>query len=461
MKYSRRLSFPYSKALCLVFLVVNLLIVSNLKRHQQNRVINWDVSGYYMYLPAYFIYHDLAKLDFYLEKEAQYKFTGEGNYYDIQYIPSTGNRLIKYSCGVALFELPGFIIAHAIANLSKVYPADGFSLPYQLLLQWSTILFSFGGLWLLRSFLRTLGYSDGTTTLVLLLLGFGTNLYYYSAFEQGMAHPYSFFLVAGLLRIVQGLRNDPGGISAYGLLGLASGLLVLIRPVDIILLIIPVAFLIIDGRSLRFWLAQKWRFILAIGIALFVFVPQLLYWNLITGHYIYYSYAEEGFYFLDSHIWDGLFSYRKGWFIYTPVTLVAVIVLFVGFLSEELRKYSTIVVPILFIYLYVVFSWYMWYYGGSFGSRVMINFLPFLAWPLAYMARYLVRISTRYSATLYLLLVMMVMLNIFQSWQYSHAIIHYSDMNRESYWRVFLQTELSEKDRKLLYKRSAVKDVHD
>ena len=45
----------------------------------------------------------------------------------------------------------------------------------------------------------------------------------------------------------------------------------------------------------------------------------MLYWKHIMGTFFFYSYDQEGFFFGNSHVLDGLLSYRKGWFIYTPI----------------------------------------------------------------------------------------------------------------------------------------------
>ena len=55
-----------------------------------------------------------------------------------------------------------------------------------------------------------------------------------------------------------------------------------------------------------------------------VWVPQMIYWNEMTGHWLYFSYgSDERFFFGDPAIIKGLFSYRKGLFIYTPLLLFA------------------------------------------------------------------------------------------------------------------------------------------
>ncbi len=450
MNQLKKVNYPFSKLACIAFFGLSILVVLNLGKYKKNRVINYDISGYYLYLPAQFVYHDIGILGFYERMDSIYIFTEERGLYGIFPIPETGRKLNKYTCGVALFELPGFFVAHTIAQLSAKHPADGYSLPYQLALQLSTVVFSFLALLLLSSFLARLGFGDLTTALVIFLLGFGTNFYFYSAFEQGMSHNFSFFLVASSLYLVERLRVNPNQIRYFILFGLCSGLMILIRPIDILLVMIPFCWLILSSHTLQFWWIRKGYFLLAAVFAFLVQVPQLLYWKYITGNYWIYSYQEEGFDFLNPHILDGLFSYGKGWFVYTPIALVGVLALLISLGYRKFKIYSGTVLIVLAVYIYIVFSWYMWYYGGSFGSRVMINFLPFLAIPLALLVSACRKIGWKYSSVMALLLSFFIFLNMFQTWQYSHGIIHYSDMNKEYYWRVFLQTKASATDKELL-----------
>ncbi len=53
--------------------------------------------------------------------------------------------------------------------------------------------------------------------------------------------------------------------------------------------------------------------------------PQLLYWKLVSGNWLFYSYGNEGFDFLHPHIFDGLFCFKNGWLSYTPIMLFGLI----------------------------------------------------------------------------------------------------------------------------------------
>ncbi len=94
--------------------------------------ISYDVSGYYLYLPAIFIYHDIHYLEFQKELNNKYRYS-PGDYQGVQ-LPD-GNYTMKYSTGAAIMYLPWFFAGHIFAKVYD-YPADGFSLPYQAALSW-------------------------------------------------------------------------------------------------------------------------------------------------------------------------------------------------------------------------------------------------------------------------------------------------------------------------------------
>ena len=111
-------------------------------------VIDWDNFGYYMYLPATFIYDDLKLKDNTWVEEAQRKYSLSSNYYQAHVIEN-GNHIVQYTAGMAFLYSPAFFAGHLAAKLTS-YPADGFSQPYQLALLLQSYLMVFLGLFFLR-----------------------------------------------------------------------------------------------------------------------------------------------------------------------------------------------------------------------------------------------------------------------------------------------------------------------
>lgn len=86
--------------------------------------------------------------------------------------------------------------------------------------------------------------------------------------------------------------------------------------------------------------------------------------------------------------------------------------------------------------------WWNWWYGGCFGSRPMIDITPLLALPIAAL---LLQAQTHWhkyaKTTLYMVVGLLIMLNIFQSYQYSIGAIHYEKMTAKYYFNMFFATQ--------------------
>ncbi len=428
-----------SVLLILLFAIVCTSIIFNEDRGSKNQFTS-DRLGYYIHLPAVFIYHDLANLRFYDSLDIKYGRTLELGYllHDVN-----GKKLNKYPVGVALFELPLFIDANLYCQVDKSYAQDGLTAPYQFAGIFSNILWVVAGLFVLRRFLRKY-FSDSITTLTLLAIAFGTNLYTYSTFETGMSHPYSFFLFCCLLYLIdiwytKGWRN---GTSI--LIGLVLGLIFIVRPINIIAVVLVLAWKVYNYSSLT----ERVKFFrkhclstlpAAAAFAIIVFI-QLAYWKYITGHWFYYAYEGERFTFLRPHVLAGLFSYRKGWFVYTPMAMLGLLSLF--YLQKTRKGFAPAILIFFVLMIYAVFSWEQWWYGNSFGCRPLIETVGVLALPIASSIEHFMGLLRSWKKYAYFsLLFFFVTLNIFQSYQYSMGLISGNRMTGAYYWRIFGQAD--------------------
>jgi hypothetical protein len=308
----------------------------------------------------------------------------------------------------------------------------------------SNIFWVIAGLILLRGGLLRY-FPENAVSLTLLAIAFGTNLFYYTVYDQGMSHPYSFFLFAALLWLTDKYYYR-FKLRHLLLLGLTLGLIAITRPVNLLVIIIPVFWKVYDLESLKarglFFLKNSHKILLAAFLFFLVVLIQLSYWKFVTGNWIYYSYENEGFLFSDPEIINGLFSYKKGWFVYTPIAFLSLVGLV--FLWKQYPQFIPALILFFSLMVYVVFSWSMWYYGGSFGCRALIETLPLAAIPLAALCCYAFRVRNYLvKIPLVTLVVLLIGLNLFQSYQYSLNIIHWDSMTKEYYWKVFGKLEIN------------------
>ncbi|RMG59309.1 MAG: hypothetical protein D6722_22485 [Bacteroidetes bacterium] len=411
-------------------------------------VLSWDVYGYYLYLPATFIYHDLDGLGFKDSLFVQYRPAGDFHHATPQ---PDGGFVMKYPIGMAVAYLPWFGVGHLAATLSDTYAADGFSQPYQQAVAWGMILYALLGLLILRRVLLRF-FQDREVAIVLGILVLATNYLNYTAFDGAMPHNMLFTLYAALLWLTAAWHERPRAHLAL-LIGLCVGWATIIRPTELMSLLIPLLWGIRDGKSLKAKLKllwTHWQQVLLLGFGLILMGSlQMIYWKWSSGSFLYYSYGEFGFDWLRPHLINGLFSYRKGWLVYTPVMILALIGFWPLFRQERGQFWPVAIFTAL--NLYVVFAWEVWWYGGSFGARPLVQSYAFLALPLG--AAVAAMLSRRWLTVLGVAFMLLCAdLNLMMTWQ-AHGTDtgwHSEAMTRAYFWKIFGKSQVKRSDRKFL-----------
>jgi hypothetical protein len=419
------------------FLICALLaVVVRLNYHTNNSVngynaTTWDALGYYIYLPSTFIYQDAKKLDWFPAIDRTYNVSG-GTLYQAT-LEEDSNYVFKYLGGIAIMEAPFFAVGHLIASNSD-YAADGFSAPYQYSIIWGAVFWFLIGLWFLRKVLLVY-FSDTITALTLILIVGASNLIQYVSVDGAMSHSFIFTLYALLLWWTIQWHKKPKRKLALAI-GLVIGIATISRPTEFIMIFIPILWSLEKNGSLQ----SKWELVrnhrlhvlfALLGGIIGIF-PQLLYWKLASGDWIYN--VGSKWFFLNPW-WRVLFGFEKGWFIYTPIAIFFILGLF--FLKGKPFRKAIIVFTI--INIWIIISWSDWQYGASYSTRALIQSYPILALPLAaFLQRVL---SKKWSPLIILASLYLVFVNLFQIWQYNTGIIHYRDMNRKYYSAIYLDRD--------------------
>lgn len=369
-----------SKLTVLIWITLfGVMLFAALNRHSKSGVFTYksqiygDKAGYYVYLPATFIYHFDAPA---FPDSVGIK-TGNGFLVDMK-----NNKIrTKYNYGVALMQTPFFLTAHFLAK-PLGFKNNGFSLIYNWAVDVSAVFYLvLGSFFLFRILSRR--FPRRTALLTLFFVVAGTNVFYYATVESGMSHIYSFSLVALFYYLAAVYQYYSEKQILFGIaMGFMAGLIVVIRPLNVILVI---AAFFIGGQ----W-KDKWQFMLQprflspFLISGFVaLLPQMIYWKYLSGSWINNTYAGETF-----SNWEHprllayFFAPHNGMFIYNPLLLIIVAGIILMILHKKTDGYITAVVFILVSYL--ISSWWMYYFGCGFASRNMVDYMPLFAIPLAW-----------------------------------------------------------------------------
>ncbi|RMG66129.1 MAG: hypothetical protein D6722_15395 [Bacteroidetes bacterium] len=435
MRFS--VSYPLSRLALVVSAGILLLAATNIRWHGEHwkLIIRSDGKGYYAYLPAVLIHHDV-NFGFFDQLEADTYYHSH-TFQDYRY-QHEGHTVNQYFMGVAVLQTPFFLMGHLLTRLSGG-SADGYSRLYYYAFHLGAIFFTLLGAWYTVQILRDQGITDAHTSLVLLAFIFGTNVFYYVVCEPGMSHIYSWATIAGFARASSRYLSQKGPrwlIQA----GLWLGLSILLRPVNG-LVVLSLPFLAGTLPALK----KAWRGLredrVSFGVAILAAaaIPslQFLMYYLQTGTPWVYAYGSAGFNWGDPHFFDILFSYRKGLFIYTPLCLLSLVGLWVW--QQKSRFAALSWLGFMGVVVYVLSAWAFWDYGGSFSSRPFIDYYVFFAMALA---AALAGLKQGWPRISYLTgIVLLTLICQIQTYQYRYLHIDVNGMTREKYWDAFLRID--------------------
>jgi hypothetical protein len=419
----------------LVICFIALFVFNNYIKHS-DQVIRADGLGYYNYLPAIFIYHDLnfeftdtLQTEFYNHQEANAGILRSVN----------GKNVNKYFVGTALMQSPFFLGAHVTAKKNSTYSADGYSEIYQRGIYHAALVWTLIGLLFLRLSLQHLGLHKWWIFWIQAAVFFASSLPNYIVTDASFSHTYSFALISIWCYLILSFQREKPLKLLW--IGLVLGIIVLIRPINIVVIGFLPFLVLVQEKPLKavlcFFENKKMIFIALLTFLLVVFIQPLI-WHIQSGHWIVSSYGEESFNFSNPHIIDFLFSYRKGFFVYAPIFFILLTLFTIQWvINQSWRTLISFYLPFL-ITIYVLSSWWYWSYGASYGSRVMIDFYPFIA--LASIGLY------KHGKTLLLwlltpIIIFFAYLALLQTYQYKNYILSWDEMNYTSFWTVFMQTD--------------------
>lgn len=430
-RWQRWLPSTHVGFIWLIVAIISVVMMKDTSRWNRSDVLIWDAGGYYLYLPATFITNDLGDGSYLTYVRKQYRPDLDPDY-SLVHLPN-GRAVFKYPIGMSVMYAPWFAVAHLHAALEG-YPQDGYSMPYQRYIAWGCMVYSLLGLWLLGRELRHY-VPDYVAALTLLAIGLGTNLFVYSTVEAPMTHGTLFMLNVLLLRYTRRWYAQGSWVDGL-LLALVFGMMLLVRPSELWMIAVPLLWGLISRAAihqrLAFWLSRWRQMILMVAIVALIGSTQLIFWRVVGGHWLLDFYPGERFYLLKPHLLDGLFSVRKGWLFWSP--LMAFALLGMIWLRRTVPAAFLVVLALVPAVIYLTFSWWDWTYGGGFGARPLISLYPLLSLCLA---SFLIRWWGKANVALAVVVGLLVLLSLRQSWQYSRGIVDCCNMDWNRYQEHF------------------------
>ena len=422
-----------------IFLFIGLFLVVLTQRflnERQNGLVNSvssDGLGYYCYLPAAVIYQDFSY---------QY-YDNPDNKINPFYKPGLsaykGRSVNKYYCGTSLCMLPFFALGVIISAISGTQ-INGYTDTFLMLVSVGALFYYLLSLFLLTKIGNFFKISEKISFAAGLVFFFGTNLFHYTIQEPSMSHVYSFFAVSLFLFLFIKTIEHKTNAGLF-FLGLSLGLIILIRPVNVVVVLFTPFFF----ENLKdYLLFLKLLFVkhlkgivffaLALGIAVLL---QLVFYYLQTGGFYIVSYEGETFNFSNPEFLNVLFSYKKGLFLYVPILLLALVFIIV----VKHSWFKKIIFFLTFsLFIYITASWWCWWYGGGFSIRPVVDVLPLFVITCMLFYSKLPVISKR---MVIILIIPFLFMSQLMAYQYSNLIMDSTEMNKQEFWDIFLETDLA------------------
>jgi hypothetical protein len=278
-----------------------------------------------------------------------------------------------FSIGMAIIDTPGLLVAHCFTMLLFPQKANGISLPYQICVTWpliALILFSFH--YLYRAMV-SLGAAKAWAFWFCITAIAGSNLIQYTAKETTMSHGAGVALMNIIIYLSCRYDAGKGRLAWKSMIpiGLLTGLLILVRNTNIIIVLLIAALAVLYFRfSVRDILS-----IAAVAFPVVLLQPLSLYllWGEPRITPYYYAVFNDGV----LGIARILFSLRHGLFTLNPWYAVLLVLSMIGLsVPGRLRSLSFWTV-LSFAFISVING--LWSFSMReycFGQRAFIEILP-------------------------------------------------------------------------------------
>jgi hypothetical protein len=342
------------------------------------RIYSSDEIQYFAYLRSLWFDHDLS-----FENEYQYFYdrgiAKSDGFHEtfLEMRTDTGRRLNFGTIGCAILWSPFYAAGDVVARAAGA-PVDGFSKPYVAAVAYGSAVYGFLALVLALLSARRLGLNGFPAALAVWL---GTPLLFYMYVAPPFSHACSAFGVALFTYVWLRVRDD---WSTRGLiaLGAAAALMAMVREQD--------AFFA-AGPALDFGLwalgglshssqsqrpkAKRLIARAAAGAGAFAvaFAPQAAAYITLNGHLGPHASVSHKMHWTAPHALQVLFSPEHGFFVWTPLALVAIAgLVWMAAHASPFRRIGLCLLVMVALQIYVGGSVDSWTVAGGFGQRRFI-----------------------------------------------------------------------------------------
>jgi hypothetical protein len=252
----------------------------------------------------------------------------------------TGKRINFGTVGCAILWAPFYAVGDVVARVSGA-EVDGFSKPYVAAVAYGSAVYGFLALVLAVLAARRLGYNAFTAAVAIWL---GTPLLFYMYVAPPFSHACSAFGVALFTYVWIRVRED-WPVRGFAALGAAGALMAMVREQDVFFIAGPALDFMwtrLSSRGGRRAAGGGWVGVVAAIVSFAaVFTPQVATYLILNGHIGPHSSVGRKMNWMAPHGLQVLFSPEHGFFVWTPLALIAIAGLVALFIPPKGGNYMT------------------------------------------------------------------------------------------------------------------------
>ncbi len=239
------------------------------------------------------------------------------------YRTDLGRRANQWSIGPACVWAWIVVPSHFLLKMSGLpWEANGYSLPYQLLVGATSLAISGVGLLFLYGVCRHHA-GPRCAALTVTLVTLGSTIVYYGSVEVSMAHGFGTTTWAMLVWYWQRTYGSMRP-ARWLIVGILVGGAALMRWQLACFALLPAGEVLLNWR----WDRNRFRklaagMVLAVVGAVFAFLPQMIAWRCVFGHWLTSPIPQLAQHWLYPSWWQILFSQDRSLFYWTPITMIA------------------------------------------------------------------------------------------------------------------------------------------
>jgi hypothetical protein len=356
------------------------------------RIYATDEIQYFSYLRSLWFDHDVS-----FENEYRYFVeTGPGaapgfSETNLGLKTETGRRINFGTVGSALLWAPFYAIADLYVITARAAGSaiarDGYSHPYVAAVAYGSAVYGFAALALsLLAAVRLLDVSPGRALAAAIVIWIGTPLLFYMYLAPVFAHATSAFSVALFVTVWLAVRQT-WSLRGLVALGAVGALMVMVREQDATYLIGPA--IDFTWQSVRSSRAALVRAAVAGAVAVLtfgvVFVPQALAYLSLNGAVRPSRLVTRKIYWHSPHAFQILLSPEHGYFIWTPLAIVAMVGLVLAIRrlwnsaaqdandAQNLKPLALSLAATVVAQIYLLGGLDSWTSAGGFGQRRFVG----------------------------------------------------------------------------------------